>query len=238
MNKLYSELVNCIEPNTLYCGGHFILDGHKPKVMNTGTILSFEAAVKTYAEARDSKIQNVGLGILLNDIGQTCSSDTCSISSSKPLNRDTFELPTEYQEVLKKYKVDYSELVIYWEKHMRNRGKKLFHKKKKTHHFELKGGDYYLNDLNGIGDILVLRQMESDKYGTCGCPMIMAAYSKAQANAKYKQSINLYYIGNDNTANIPNYTVIEKGKRLGELLGSEIAVKNIYFSESIIKHIR
>lgn len=232
MTKVHQVIDSCIEPNTLFCGGHFILDGSKPKVMNEGTITSFEAAVKAYSSAKAAQLENVGLGVLLNDIGQTCSADACSISSIKPLDRGAFEFPKEYLAILEKYDVPRNEVVIYWEKHMRNRGKKLFHKNKNKRDFFLKDGDYYIQDEDGIGEILVLRQMGADKYGTCGCPMIMAAYAHQQENHGYKQSVNVYYIGNDNTENIPNYTVIEKGKRLGEVLGSSLRVKNLYFSDS------
>lgn len=236
--KILVELIKLLEDDTLICGGHFLLEGGLPKTLNEGTIDSFEIAVKLFQNAKSKNFRNIGLGILLNDIGQVCgNNDSCTILNSKPFDKTDFKLPDEYLEILKENKVNIEDLVIYWEKTMRNRGKKLFNKQKNDGIFLLKDGDYYFDDSGGMGEILVLREMKSDKYGTCACPMIMAAFSKSQEKAGFNTSINIYYIGRDNTINIPNHTVIEKGKRLGEVLGVKLNVKNLYFSEdSVLKN--
>ena len=73
--------------------------------------------------------------------------------------------------------------------------------------------------------------MGNDKYGTPVCPLIMAGLNIMQEKLGFSKSINFYYIGEDNTYNIPNFFILEKGKRVNELLDCKINVKNIYFNK-------
>ncbi|MBM3705786.1 MAG: hypothetical protein FJW66_04595 [Actinobacteria bacterium] len=87
---------------------------------------------------------------------------------------------------------------------------------------------FFLIDPGYYEKIILTRTAAKDKYGTPACPLIMAGLSIIQGRL-YRSSINFYYTGADNISNIPNYFVIEKGKRVAELFGIKINVENIYF---------
>ena len=118
---------------------------------------------------------------------------------------------------------------------MRNRGKKEFLKIKKNNK-EIKdiNGNKWLIDKQGWEKVLLTRKRENDKYGSPACPLIMAGYASEQKRRGFKSSLNIYYIGEDNRQNIPNYYIIEKGKKVAEILGTKIDVKNVYFSDEIL----
>jgi hypothetical protein len=238
LTKIVKGISSDVGEGYVITGGHFLIEGGQPKELNEGTYISFKAALQLYKLAK-SQNKKVGIGILLNDIGQVCGVDACSINQMKSaFSRNEFELPQRYKEILADEKVLEKEINIYWEKHMRNRGKKLFNKLKNSRKdITKKNGEYYLSDKKGYGDILLLRKMVMDKYGTPACPLIMAAYALEQEKRGFNASLNLYYIGNDNTSNIPNHIVIEKGKRVAEILGGKIDVKNIYMTaDGVLKN--
>lgn len=231
-NNIVHKLRNDIRDDLIITGGHFLINGTKPKDLNTGTIYSFKLAILLYKSAR-SLFKNIKLGILLNDIGQVCTISQCDISPSiNTFSRDTFTLPKEYQIFLNQEKIKKNELHIFWEKHIRNRGKKLFNKIKfKREDITFNNEEYYIDDRDKFGQILLLRRNSRDKYGTPACPLIMASYALEQEKLGIKESLNLYYISNDNNTNIPNHIVIEKGKRVAELVGAKIHVKNVYLTQ-------
>jgi hypothetical protein len=231
--KITAHLSHNLTNNLLITGGHFLVNGDILSQVNEGTIASFETAASVYTYAKKGGYK-VGLGVLLNDIGMVCGgSDHCHIVKPKKNERDSFVLPDSYKQILRNLDIPETEVHIFWEKHIRNRGKKLFNKIKKIRS-DVKNidGDYYLEDTEGYGNILLLRKMKNDKYGTPACPLIMAAYAFEQERAQYRHSMNLYYIDEENVSNIPSHVVIEKGKRVAEILGSQSLIQNIYFTKN------
>jgi len=234
-NKIVAYFKDKITDNIIITGGHFLVNDDYLSQINEGTIASFQAAAILYKKAKKMGFK-VGLGILLNDIGMVCGgSSHCSINAPRALNRSSFILPYTFKEVLKEFEISENEVEIFWEKHIRNRGKKLFHKVKDTRHdLQTIEGDYYLEDKEGYGNIMLLRKMKTDKYGTPACPLIMAAYAFEQQRKNYCKSLNIYYIDQDNLSNIPNHLVIEKGRLLAKKLGITIEIQNVYFTKNEI----
>jgi hypothetical protein len=217
-----------ISDNTIICGGHFLLSSQGP-LLNEGTIHSFKLAVDTFRAAK-RRYRNVRAGLLINDIGTVCSASSCSIT--KPMSKENFELPQAYKDILAG-----EELTIFWEKHMRNRGKKQLAKElsKNNPHVAAEDGGYVFKK-DGVS-LLMTRSIPGDIHGTPACPLIMAALALEQEKMKFQSCFNFYYVGDDNFDNIANHFVIEKGKHLGHLLGAKIDVKNIYlFKERVLKN--
>lgn len=234
--KIASKVISDISDDTLITGGHFILDGNSPKLLNEGTLESFSLAVSIYKRLKDTK--KVQLGILLNDIGQTCGTESCLIGTESKLDRDSYSFPDEYLSVLNKEGIEPTEIHIFWEKHMRNRGKKLFHKIKDTYKSQIsqEGNDIYFTLKNG-DKMILLRGNPKDQYGTPACPLIMAAYAFEQNKVSNTESFNIYFIDTENIQNIPNHLVIEKGALLAHELGCLMKVKNLYITNTeIIKN--
>jgi len=231
MNKILEKGQIKLRSNCIITGGHFRIffeDNNFTINLNTGTLKSFLLSVRLYKIARNKNL-NPGLGILINDMDSSCDEENCLSAGSK-FSRDGFFLPTEYLNILKEETLPIDLVKIYWEKHMRNRGKKELLKKikMKTGNILNEPKGLFLRDPGGYEKILLTRPRADDKYGAPACPLIMAGLNFEQ-DKNYDSSVNFYYIGEDNQSNIPNYFVIEKAKRVSGFLGSKIIVNNIFF---------
>ncbi len=202
--------------------------------LNEGTIKSFESAVNLYLKLKKEG-QNVSLGILLNNIGCDCSGKDKCTKQTISFNENSFTLPINYKRTLKKKNINEHQLLIIWEKYIRNRSKKEFlkslKKKETRERITLINGDLWLkSDLRGR--IILTRSRNKDKYGAPACPLIMAGLYKHLEKMGFGLSINCYYIGSDNLTNIPNHNVIEKGMDVyNELFKEkELKVFNLYSS--------
>jgi hypothetical protein len=229
--SIRSRLEEEIQDNTIITGGHFMIKEDGEPELNKGTIDSFRLAAEVYKSTKEN-YQKVELGILINDIGATCSSDSCSINKIN-FSREDYRLPEEYLKILSELGIEETEVNIYWEKTMRNRGHKIMRReiKKGNKKIQIIKKDHYLYDMVGYGEIVLSRGNGKDPYGTAACPLIMAAYAMKQQDKKFTKSVNIYYIDYDNIKNIPNQFSIDRGKRVADLFGAKIEVKNIYFSE-------
>lgn len=215
--------------NMIITGGHFmILEDGKPN-LNEGTINSFEATVKAYAKARDKKLR-VGLGILINNMGGVCDAKkkVCVVNPEEL--KEHFDLPEEYNKVLEKYGVKREDVKVYWEKSLRNRGKKELHKKidAKEEYVEYKEGAYWFVNPKDGRRITLSRPNPNDKYGIPACPLIMAAFECQIQKDGFKHSLNFYYIDLENEDNIPNYFAIEKGRVVAEQFYDDVDIMNVY----------
>ena len=220
--------------NTLITGGHIMVDAGDN--INEGTVRSFKMAVTMFAENKQN-YQNLGLGILVNDIGATCSETSCSVLSTIKLEH--FELPEKYKDILEMLKVPMDDLKLISERHCRNRGKKVLSKelRKKNPNIVFNGDGYYYIDNDRDLEIQLTRINRFDEIGTPACPLIMCAFTLEHVRNGYNNSINFYYTGEDNIANIPNYYVIEKGYQVALNLNDSVNVKNIYiFEDNIMKN--
>ncbi len=220
------NLNNLVKDKTIFCGGHFLLDNDYFYELNSGTIESFRYAVELYNVGLE-KGMKVGLGVLINNIGQTCNQTACSILQN--FDKSQFKLPEEYEEILDEFGLFKKDVEIFWEKHIRNRGKKelIKHANKHPNIVQLEK-DYWLSDSGSYGKIILTRGNASDKYGTPACPLIMGALAMEQEKEGYENSVSFYYIGNENQINIPNHFVIEKGSVVARRFGADIDVKNIF----------
>ena len=228
---LIDEAKKYLQDNCLITGGHFriFFDKNNPESnINAGTLKSFEHAISLFKTAKKEKIK-ASIGLLVNDMGIPCSDNGCKIKDFS-FNKNEFNIPLEYKQILNNEKISEETLIIYWEKHMRNKGKKEIVKR-------IRDGDplikkdirgFYLDDPEGFGKIVLTRKSEEDKYGTPACPLIMAGLNLEQ-NKRFSSSINFYYIGKDNFGNIPNHFVIEKGIKVSKFLGANIEVYNMFF---------
>ncbi|MDP2946926.1 MAG: hypothetical protein Q8N88_02330, partial [Nanoarchaeota archaeon] len=147
-------------------GGHFlILENGKPN-LNPGTIDSFKAAVVAYKTAREKNL-NVHLGILINNMGGVCDTkkNICVIDPEEI--KKVFKLPDPYLELLAEVKVQPESVKIYWEKSLRNRGKKELLKKIKQENgcIEYKEGAYWFVNPKDGRRITLSRPNPNDKYG-------------------------------------------------------------------------
>ncbi|EKD57002.1 MAG: hypothetical protein ACD_58C00029G0002 [uncultured bacterium] len=222
---------NTLRNNSMICGGHFMISQDGSPELNEGTIESFREAVKLFSITKN-KYWNIGLGLLINDIGTVCSSNnTCNIKNIFVKNK--FTLPKVYLEILKDNQILPSKIIIFWEKHIRNRGKKEFYKRKNSlsKKLETMNDNIYLKDNKGYGLILLTRVNSDDKYGVPACPLIMAGLAFEQEKLGFDNSLNIYYVGDDNSKNIPNYLVIEKGKRVARIFNSKITINNVFLKE-------
>ncbi|MBU1111185.1 MAG: hypothetical protein KJ896_00260, partial [Nanoarchaeota archaeon] len=229
------DLEGMVEDGTVITGGHFMIDEDNQPVLNQGTINSFRKAVELYRHGKEYGYQ-VGLGLLINDIGSICNTNSCSIVNRNFSKKD-FSLPEEYVSILLDIGIEKEEVDLYWEKTMRNRGQKMLRKevKKGNSLIEQFGEDYWITDRENYGNIMLTRAGGNNKYGNVACPLIMGAFTFEQQRRGYSKSLNLYYIGEDNSQNIPNAIVIDKGKRVAELLEKQIKVNNVYFTENYVK---
>jgi len=222
-NEVKMNLEGLIQNDTLITGGHFLINENGSANLNKGTIESFRLAVNIYKRTK-SVYDNVGLGILINDMGGICSSLNCTIGRFKV--QKTEMIPVAYTNILEEYGINFEELNIFWEKHMRNRGKKLLKKHLKQQEKRLMNhnGDYWFEDDQDM--VLLTHRNLKDKYGTPACPLIMVAYAGEQNKRGFTSSVNIYYKGEHND-NIPNYSIIEAGKIIAKKLGIDMNIENI-----------
>ena len=115
------DINSLLKDGTMITGGHFTFMAGKP-ALNQGTLMSFVYSVHAYQISRRAGVQT-RLGILINDIGQVCGAEHCSIRISA-FDRKNFTLPDAYLLVLKENGVPLEDITIFWEKFIRNRGKK------------------------------------------------------------------------------------------------------------------
>lgn len=210
-------------------GGHFMILGDGKPNLNEGTINSFEAAIKAYKKAKDKSLK-VGFGILINNMGSVCDAKkkVCAVNPEEL--KEHFELPEEYNIILKKYGVERNEVKVYWEKSLRNRGKKELLKQieVKKKYVEYKEGAYWFVNPKDGRRITLSRPNPNDKYGIPACPLIMAAFAYQKQQDGYSSSLNFYYIDLENEENIPNYFAIEKGRVVAEEFYENLNIINIY----------
>ncbi|MFC2144878.1 hypothetical protein ACFLQQ_00970 [Actinomycetota bacterium] len=233
MDDLLKKGKEAVSDNCLITGGHFriFFEGNEFKAnLNEGTIVSLKAALELISFTRKKGLSTY-LGLLINDMGSECSEIGCDLKALN-FSREEYELPGVYQDLFTEYDIKSDEIVIYWEKHIRNRTKKDFLKilkKGKPQITKDLKGYYLLTDISPL-KIVLTRTQGKDKYGVPACPLIMGGLNYQQSK-KYNCSVNYYYIANDNKDNIPNYFVIEKAKTVAEFLGSGMDVNNIYFDK-------
>lgn len=210
----------------LVTGGHFMVSNIKK--INNGTLESFTKAVEVY-KSLIKRDYDVKLGVFINDIGLTCSGQgSCSIEKMKFLNSPS--LPIEYSDILAKYDIKEETVLIVSERFLRNRAKRIFHSVRKRDYNIVEREEGYYFVIEDRPEIILTRKNDSDKYGTPACPLIMTAFGLEHKRMGFNKSINFYYIGNDNTSNIPNYMPIEKGKLLATIVDREVYTKNVYIS--------
>ena len=231
-------------------GGHYRIFSDEKGLsgeINSGTIKSLKLAKKTQIELKNKNI-GTDLGILINDMGVACDENICSINDLK-FSREDYKLPSVYYDILnspgksikhfKGYINTEDDIKIFWEKNIKNKAKKYFIKilkagsylKNKDINIERDKNGFFISDPEKYGKIILTRTQGKDKYGTPACPLIMAGFNISLWKLKYSMCINFYYIGQDNSFNIPNYFVIEKGKRVAELFGCDIDIVNIYLDK-------
>ncbi len=231
-SEILKKAENLLKNKTIVTGGHFRIFFNENRLienLNAGTIVSFRLAVELFLITREKDL-DVSLGLLVNDMGSSCDEDGCILGGLK-FSREDYELPAEYLEILKSSGLEPEVVNIFWEKHVRNRGKKELLKliKKNSPDLIRETGGIYIRDSDGYEKIILTRTLGKDKYGTPACPLIMGGLNIMNSK-EYENSINFYYTGNDNLDNIPNPHVIEKGRRVAELFGAKIDVNNIYFN--------
>lgn len=242
IDNIFEKACQGLQTNSIITGGHFRIFFDKDSQaisLNIGTIKSFEYAVRLYLYAVSKNIK-AELGVLINDMGSSCDENGCHLKMPGFVRED-YLLPREYIKVLSQNGLKDHPVKIYWEKHIRNRGKKEFHKLlkrgiafnlnpdiKSTPDIIKEKDAIFLSDPEGYGKIVLTRTQGKDKYGTPACPLIMSGFSIEQSKS-YDSSVNFFYIGDDNITNIPNYFAIEKGKRICELINCKIKINNLFF---------
>ena len=232
-SEILAKSKNLLENNSIITGGHFRIffdDRGLKENLNKGTVESFRLAVKLSIDAKKNNI-NTSLGLLINDMGSSCDEDGCRLHTLG-FSREDYKLPLKYLNILRSNGLKAGSVKIFWEKHVRNRGKKELLKliKKNNPYLVRETKGFFIKDPGVYEKIILTRTLGKDKYGTPACPLIMAGLNILQSR-EYTSSINFYYTGSDNYDNIPNPHVIEKGKRVTELFGSIIRVNNIFFSK-------
>lgn len=224
------QFKHALTHQTLITGGHFMIGPDNLPLLNRGTAASFRQAVELFTSAKEKGLR-AKLGLLINDIGLTCeSANQCSLRRSS-FSKQQFKLPGLYQTILEEYCLSAQDLQLFWEKKIRNLGAELFKKWKHTkkHLIEKDETGYWLIDREMYGRILLRRES-----GLPTCPLIMAAFTFEQIRLGFTSGLNVYYIARENRDNIPNHFVIEKGKRVAELLGAPFNVRNVYLTDQNI----
>lgn len=208
-------------------GGHFMLKSGKPE-LNAGTIASFKIAAQLYTLGKTRGLK-VGLGVLVNDFGMTCGANACYEINF--FDKEAFSLPREYMKILEDKNIKNSELKIFWEKHLKNRGSLVFRTKlvKKSTQVKRIDDAYWFITKEG-NRLLLIRNKPGTAYGMPACPLIMGMYSLEQRKKGWLSSLNFWYVDIDNYENIPNHFMIENGVEVAHLIGTDINIKNIYFT--------
>ncbi|MSR85181.1 hypothetical protein EXS71_01960 [Candidatus Uhrbacteria bacterium] len=231
IKNLADELAITIKDKTIITGGHFLIDSEGEPTLNKGTISSFQLAAKIYCNALQQN-KNVDLGLLINDIGTNCTEEVCEIKKSS-FRRANFT-PMVHENILSVAGIDPSLLHIYWEKHIRNRASLEIKRRQLTLQRKDITKDhigYWLMDKDSPTKYLLTRNKLHSPYGLPACPLIMAAYFMYQEKQGYQSSMNIWYIAEDNSKNIPNHFLIEKGAHVAKAFGSKIIIQNVYLTK-------
>lgn len=224
-----SVFERALRDHLMITGGHFmILENGQPN-LNQGTIDSFQAAVSAYISAKE-RGHDVALGILINDMGGVCDTKKQICALDPERSRKAFRLPGPYLEFLERNGINPETVKVYWEKSLRNRGKKELLKqlKRESSPIEHKEGAYWFVNPKDGRRITLSRQNPNDKYGIAACPLIMAAFARQMKDGGYLVSLNFYYVDIENEENIPNYFAIEKGRAVAENWYEGIDITNVY----------
>ena len=214
---------------TMITGGHFMIIGSGQANLNVGTIQSFEIAVKVFKKSLNKGLR-VGLGILVNNMGSVCDAKSKACVVDSDVIKDNFTLPKEYLNILSNNNVDPKDVIVYWEKSLRNRGKKELHKMIKTGDgsVALKEGAYWFADPKDGRKITLSRPNVNDEYGMAACPLIMAAFTYQIHQDGFDTGLHFYYVDIENEQNIPNYFAIEKGRAVAEHFYKKLKTINFY----------
>ena len=233
------DLDSFVQNNMILTGGHFMLSNNQP-ILNSGTIESFKKTASLYS-MHHKNFDNLGLGILINDIGSTCTQESCSISRER--NTSVPQLPNEYICILDEFGVSHDEVIIFREKHIRNRAKKLLKSMLKlntaTIFYKENEGYFYKCPRTNV-EVILTRYNKCDVRGTPACPLIMAAFSAEHQRLGYEKSLSTYYIAEDNYQNIQNHFVIEKGRHIATVFNiKKDDIKNVYvFKDKVLKNFK
>ena len=230
MSQIDPKIVQKIfKDGLIITGGHFLLLPDGQANLNDGTINSFKEAAENFISAKNQGFKVV-LGILINNMGGVCDTkkQICAFDPEKI--KEFFKLPPAYLEILKNLKIDDKEIVIYWEKSLRNVGKKQLLKQLKAKNPDIKekDGSYGLINPSDNRSIILSRTNPNDKYGIAACPLIMAALVEQMQKDGFTSSLNFYYVDVENEENIPNYFAIEKGRVVAKNFFPKSEVVNIY----------
>ena len=125
IDNIFERACQDLQDNSIITGGHFRIFFEKDSQvisLNIGTVMSFEYAVRLYLHAVSKEIK-ADLGILINDMGSSCDENGCHLKMPGFMRED-YQLPKEYIKVLSQNGLKDYPVKIYWEKHIRNRGKK------------------------------------------------------------------------------------------------------------------
>ena len=229
MRLTEEKLKPLITDGTLIMGGHFMVNTAGKPILNPGTVNSFEVAVNLYVWAKNKGLKNIKLALLINDIGTTCSEKACVIGGKLLIDRQSYRLPKEYLEILAEAQIKNSELLLMWERHLRNRAMLRFRRhylRDFKNLIKLQDGSYWL--VNKNIRIILTRGAKQGTYGIPACPLIMASLTEEQGHIGATQSLNVWYIADDNRENIPNHFILEKGKTVASVFGISTKIINAY----------
>lgn len=185
-------------------------------------LATFQLAVHTYAMA---KREGLGLGVLVNDIGTTCA--VACDGHSLAFDRATFMLPESYRVILDSYGVAEGDVKIFWEKHLRNRGKNVYVKQ---------FGSLDVNE-EGLAlkhtrvQIPLFRYSPSTDHMVAACPLIMATFHAEQERRGFLGSVNIY----PPVGASPIDPIVSKGTFVAETLGWISGLhRNFYLKEGCL----
>jgi hypothetical protein len=230
MLKIENSLKKYISPNMMIVGGHYMINQSGEANLNSGTISAFQIAVNLFKYAVHNKINGIKLGLLINDIGTVGCREAHS-QKLKGLDKTTYQIPKIYRNILGQEKITINQLHIFWEKHLRNRGSLRFrrHYKNKYKKFIVKeNNSYWYYNKNTKKKILLTRNARENTDGLPACPLIMSSFAEEQIKSGIKNSLNIWYINDDNKINIPSHLVLEKGKLLSQFLKIKNHIVNAY----------
>lgn len=183
IDQLVDMLLPHVIDGTVIEGGHFILervgDQAHPDVTLEGK-LTFEAAVQLYAKAK-AQGKTVALAFLVADF-------SVPADKREEFNR-TFRLPSAYQEILQKYGVEESEIVLFRESRLRNRSNTSLKKGLKSGlviESLAGGGKVYLTAAGAVSNI-----QSEGRNPVANCRMLIAQELADKEQAGYTRAINL-----------------------------------------------
>lgn len=172
-------VLNGIQPLTIYLeGGHF--DPRKKVDAFAVNTLRFSLNVANNLIYKHKKKVRLVLGILVNNIGFGCDTDSCDIGPNASNEQETVNIPEELQEVLNAYAIYKSEkLIISNEVNLKNRGIRTLRKNLdryiESKQISLESGEtakiYHIDD----GDNFLLAEESSGNW-TAKCTTIMGQH--------------------------------------------------------------